>query len=648
MLRYRTILSLLLAVAFPFMMKAQQAIAVFNLIDLDYPGLQKVKTHVNAKNYDKAQEELLTYYRQRKFIQHPEVNRADREKFTNKKLSSSTLEKANKGLQHQFFVHKGYGYFDYGDTINWQYWPVKDNEVRWQLHRMYWWIPMGQAYWSTGDEAYAKEWVWQMRDWMKDNPRGLSKENDRFAWRQLETARRVQDQTNLFNYFIDSRHFTSDFLIEFLYNYHVHAEHVRGKCSERGNHLLFEAQRMIYAGGFFPEFKNAPIWRKEGITILNKEINKQVYPDGLQYELSLNYHIAAINIFLKAYYMAQLCNMAHEFPPSYAKAVENMIMATINTSFPDHTYPMFSDAKRESKSNMLKNYKAWTKVFPKNEVIQYYATEGKEGVAPQHRSKALFNSGFYTFRNGWDDASTVMVLKASPPAFWHSQPDNGTFELWVNGRNFMPDAGCYVYGGDTEIMKLRNWYRQSKVHQTLTLDNKDINVDAQLIDWSSSSNLDKLVYQNPSYEDLAHQRSIFFVNQSFFVIVDKAIGEGTGQIDLHYQLIEGEADIKLKHNNACTTFDDGNNLFIQCFANNPMQMIEEEGKVSYAYRKEIPRPAFAFRQQKNDANSTQYITVIYPFCGQKPPKVKAAFISSPDGKQQVEVIVNKEEHLLEI
>ncbi|WP_185969007.1 heparin-sulfate lyase HepC [Carboxylicivirga sp. M1479] len=645
MLKLKRLLFIFLVAVFPFIGEAQKAKDAFELLNLNYPGLEAVKKHVGNNDFKLAQEALLAYYRHRLVIQHPEVNRTDRE--SQKKPSASTFEKADKGMDHQFFVHKGYGYFDYGDTINWQYWPVKDNEVRWQLHRMYWWIPMGQVYWSTGDERYSAEWVWQMRDWIKDNPRGLSKENDRFAWRQLETARRVQDQTNLFNYFIDSPHFTDDFLIEFLINYHTHAERIREKYSDRGNHLLFEAQRIIYAGGFFPEFKQASVWRKEGIDILNTEIAKQVYPDGLQYELSLNYHVAAINIFLKAYYMAQLSNMADEFPASYAQAVESMIMATINTSFPDHSYPMFSDAKKESKKNMLKNYKAWTKVFPENDVIRYYATEGKEGHAPEYLSKALKYGGFYTFRNGWDKKSTAMILKASPPAFWHSQPDNGTFELWVNGRNFMPDAGCYVYGGDDEIMKMRNWYRQSKVHQTLTLNNEDLFVDAQLIDWMTSPELDKLVYENPSYEGLTHQRTVYFIDQSFFVIVDKAIGPASGQIDLHYQLVEGDAVVDVANKRAYTTFRDDNNLLIQCFANAPVTMLEEEGKVSYAYRRELKRPAFAFQQSKTDTSNTQYITVIYPFTGQKPPKVKAVFTSATDGSQQVEVIVNKQKHLLE-
>ncbi|MFD1631311.1 heparin-sulfate lyase HepC [Pseudopedobacter beijingensis] len=594
----------------------------FQYINLDYTGLEQVKKLVEKKKYDDAAKALLTYYKHRS-IKHPDYNIEDRSKFSGKPLAKDNQEKADKGLEHLFFVHKGYGYFDFGKDINWQYWPIKDNEIRWQLHRTYWWIPMGLAYWSSGDEKYAKEWTLQYLDWIKKNPLGLSKENDRFAWRALEVATRVQDQTAMFNMFISSPHFTPEFLMAFLNNYNRHAEYILNNYSDKGNHLLFEAQRMIYAGAFFPEFKEAATWRKSGIEILNTEIKKQIYDDGLQIELSPNYHTATINIFLKALRMTQLANLDNEFPSSYKETIEKMIMAQGDFSFPDYTYPMFSDAKLETKSSMLKNYKDWLQVFPKNKVIQYYASNGKKGEAPNYLSSALKDGGFYTFRNSWKDTATVMVLKASPPAFWHSQPDNGTFDLWVNGRNFMPDAGAYVYGGDEEILKLRNWYRQTRVHKTLTLNNENMDTcDAKLIKWNTSDNLDILVYKNPSYKNLDHIRTVLFVNKKYFVIFDSAEGEAKGNIGVHFQLAENcNPSYNTQENAVSTGYKDGNNLLVRNFNTGKARFVMEEGKVSYSYRQEAQRPAFVFEQDKKDAKAVNFATVLYPFTGSKVPSI---------------------------
>ena len=64
---------------------------------------------------------------------------------------------------------------------------------------------------------------------------------------------------------------------------------------------------------FFPEFKEATDGER-GISILNREIKKQVYPDGVNKELDPHYHLAAINIFCKALRMADVNGFRQEFP----------------------------------------------------------------------------------------------------------------------------------------------------------------------------------------------------------------------------------------------------------------------------------------------------------------------------------------------
>ena len=136
---------------------------------------------------------------------------------------------------------------------------------------------------------------------MKDNKKFSDDvENARFAWRPLEISHRLQDQISQFTLFVNSPNFTPEFLTEFLVNYNRHAEYILGHYSKMGNHLLFEAQRMFFAGTFFPEFKDAKTWQQSGIGILNREIKKQVFDDGGQFELDPHYHLACIGIFIRA------------------------------------------------------------------------------------------------------------------------------------------------------------------------------------------------------------------------------------------------------------------------------------------------------------------------------------------------------------
>ena len=77
-------------------------VEAFSLLNLDYPGLEKVKAlHQEGKDTEAAQA-LLNYYRTRTNVKTPDINL--------KKLSISKDEQkmADEALQHTFFAHKGY------------------------------------------------------------------------------------------------------------------------------------------------------------------------------------------------------------------------------------------------------------------------------------------------------------------------------------------------------------------------------------------------------------------------------------------------------------------------------------------------------------------------------------------------------------
>jgi heparan-sulfate lyase len=616
--------------------KAQQPInkSSFGIINLNYPGLEKVKNAVEQGKYNEAANALLHYYQLKIGAKKPDFSNLEIQVDTTGAIDAKTKETADSALLHLFKTQEAYGYFNFGKDINWQLWPVKDNEVRWQLHRIKWWLPMALVYGKTKNEAYAKEWMLQFADWARKNPLGLSADNDKYAWRPLEVSDRIQNLVPTLSIFINSPNFTPVFLMDFLKSYHQQADYLPSHYATEGNHRLFEAQRTLFAGASFPEFNDASKWRKSGIEVLNTEIKKQVYADGVQFELSPVYHAAAIDIFVKALKGAQKANVENEFPASYKQTVEKMVMAFINITFPNYNQPMFGDSWLAKKELRLGQFLSWSTIFPDNQFIKYFATNGTAGEKPNWFSNALATAGFYTFRNGWEEKSTIMILKASPPGSFHAQPDNGTFELWVNGRNFTPDAGCFVYSGDAEITRQRNWYRQTRVHSTLTLDNQNVVITkAHQEKWetapaqSSSAQIkelgfDILTYTNPSYSDLNHRRSVLFINQKYFLVIDQAIGKATGKLGTHFQLKEDSKPVFDKTGNKVyTTYADGNNLLIQNFNTDQVALAEEDGKVSYNYQKEIVRPAFAFEKQKKDQKAQSFISIVYPYHGAKTPKI---------------------------
>lgn len=596
----------------------------FNNINLDYKGLEKVKTLVVSNRYEDAAKELLKYYRNRTDVRHLDFDSNDNEKFAGKKVNDNTQELANNILLHKFKPHKGYPTYDYGKDINWQYRPVQDQLLTTFLHRTAFWEPLGIVYRSTGDEQYAKEWLFEIRDWIRKNKQGAYPDDKDYAWKAFVVSFRLNHWSGYFNLFLNSPNFTPVFLMEFLDSYNEQANYVMTNYTDVGNHRLYEALHMMYAGSSFPEMKQAANWRKSGIVVLNEEIKKQLLPDGVQFELSPSYHIGTIKIFLDALQIAQLNNAEKEFPENYRNSVKKMILAVGKYSFPDYTFPLYGNSFLTNKSLMLKNYQLWAKAFPENKVIEYYATDGASGKQPDYLSSSLPNAGFYAFRNGWDSKSTVMQIKVGPPAEFHSHPDNGNFVLWVKGRDFTPDSGSFIYAnvGNQENAK-RDWYRSTKAHQTLTLDNKNIENDAKVTKWQAEGNTQLLSYNNPSYKDLNHQRSFLFIDKSFFVIIDRAVGTAKGNLGIHYSLKEdSKATLNTANNSITTNYSDGNNLLIQVLNKDKVTIKEERSFVSYQYQKETPRPAFVFEKPKNDEKTQGFISILYPYDGNTAPEIK--------------------------
>lgn len=110
---------------------------IFSLLNLDYPGLEQVKALYQAQKKEEAAQALLSYYRERKDIHHPDIN------LENIRLSPENKKRADDAMQHIFYGQEGYEPTFYGKDINWKYWPIKDNEIRWMLHRHKWFIRWG-------------------------------------------------------------------------------------------------------------------------------------------------------------------------------------------------------------------------------------------------------------------------------------------------------------------------------------------------------------------------------------------------------------------------------------------------------------------------------------------------------------------------
>ena len=644
--------------------------AVFDQLNLDYPGLEKVKQYHEAGEDYLAASALLEYYRTRTNVINPNLSLVD------VTYSDADLSKANYALEYRFYVNgqledpaigKPYSVGKAG-AINWANNPKGTSaEYQKQLHRHQWFIPQAKVYRGTHDEKYINSWIEVYGDWIVQNPKPEAGPIDEGPWWQLQVAARVLDQVQLLDYYKTSSNFTPEWLTTFLVSFAEQADFLQAyPYKSGGNILITQANALATAGTLMPEFKNAENWKNKGNEILNTEI-QQFLADGWHKEFSLHYHIGVIDNFYEAMKLANANGQSVEFKDALRKAVEVVMHFTYPNFFAkgsssdseeklDQIVPMFNDSWNKTRSILTKNFKKYSEMFPESDELKYMATSGNGGASqgntPGNEMKLFEDAGFYIMRNGWVPESTVMIFSnnkfndesTSFASYSHNQPDNGTFELWFNGKNLFPDSGSYVYAGEGEVMEQRNWHRQTCVHNTVTLDNKNLDTTESVTKlWQPEGAIQTLVTENPSYKNLKHRRSVFFVDNTYFVIVDEMAGSGKGSINLHYQMPKGEIANSREDMTFLTQFEDGSNMKLQCFGPAGMSMKKEPGWCSTAYRKRYKRMNVSFNVRKDGEEAVRYITVIYPVKkSADAPKFDAKFKNKAfdENGLEVEVKVN--------
>lgn len=634
---------------------------LFELINLNYPGLEKARALYEAdKKYDAAKA-ILEYYRTRVSINNPNISLINIIVTEDDKLKADFALDNNRFFVNNYYedVAKKMPYsLNSNGSINWLFRPTgSDNEYQRQLHRHQWFVPQAKVYRTTQDEKYILSWINVYKDWLANNPMPETGTNTT-TWWQLQVAERVIGQTQLFDYYKHSRNFTPEWFSDFMVHLASHSDFLVKYPYSEGNILISQGSALASAGVLFPEFNKASEWMNTGFDILDTEIKKQFLDDGMHYELDFSYHISAIADFYEVKKLADankaiVGNAAANFNSYLRKATQVVMHFTypnyfVNTASHSHLVPGFNDTRQTSwtRSVLNRNFTRYNEMFPDDNELLFMATYGSRGTKPATTPKAFSTSGTYMLRNGWDRLSTMLILSnnySNKPITLssHNQPDNGTFELYHKGRNFFPDAGVFAYTSDGNN-SAREWYRQTKVHNTMTLDGKNItNAKGTSLTVQSNAQVEVIATENQGYNNFKHRRYVFFVNKTFFVLVDEGIGTANGTVNLNFNLCEGDNEVIISNNQngAHTNFADGNNIIVRTFGNESLATIPFTGKVSYTPGIEFNRKSYSVNMNKTTGQTARYITVIYPTNQAATDQINATF-SQPFKEHGVSVEIN--------
>jgi len=442
--------------------------------------------------------------------------------------TTRVLEAAEAALAHRVDL-LGSGPVELGGRIDWhadfksgRRWPrahfkrqqlvhlddSSDVKVPWELSRFHWALPLGQAAILTGDDRYAEGARELLESWIEENPYSFS-----INWGvAMEPALRLLSWTWLFKVFAKTESWSDPaFRMRLLRSLYLHADFVERHLEEgpiNGNHFTADATGLLVAGLFFGEGRAPGRWARRGWQMLERELPRQVYVDGVDFECATGYHRLVLELFLLAALYRRACGL--DVPDAYRKRLVAMGRFAATYTRADGTAPSWGDADDARAlpfGGQAPEDHGWVaclvgRAFGEPDLIETErsaeeawwllpeAGSEQRSQAPPRASKGFPEGGVYVMRNERDHVFVDCGPVGTGGLGGHGHNDCLGFEAVLDGVLLIVDRGSFVY---TASIEERNSFRATAAHNTPRIDGEEINrIDPRLL-WSLENDARPLV-----------------------------------------------------------------------------------------------------------------------------------------------------------
>ncbi len=497
-----------------------------------------------------------------------------------------------------------------------------DVKVPWELSRFQHLPTLGKAYWFTRNEKYALEFVNQITDWAVKNPPQIG-----VNWScTMDVAIRAVNWIWGYYFFADSPSFSPDDHLLFLKSILAHGRHIANNLeySEvRGNHYLSDLVGLVFLGVMFPEFKESQKWLDFGLKELILEMEKQVHPDGVDFEAAIGYHRLVLELFLSVALLTRINHIS--MPDGFLSCLEKMFEFMMHYIRPDGNAPVIGDAD-DGRLQILSSYSKenindhryllaiGAVLFDRGDFAQAAGRFFEEALwllSPsaldefnklkvatrvQPQSKDFTPGGFFILRH----QDLYLICRCGDIGLkgkgGHGHCDQLSFEIFAGGRPFIIDPGAYVYTADPDQ---RNQFRGTRYHNTVIVDGKEQNrfdaVDlfsmrndsrAKLLKWEKGKDFDIFEGEHFGYtrldEPVIHRREIILDKRvKAWEIVDFLSGKGRHEFEWNFHFDVG-VNVSEEAKGVKATAN-GSSLYINYSDQEGFRISIEEGWVSKSY-----------------------------------------------------------------
>lgn len=350
---------------------------------------------------------------------------------------------------------------------------VGNIKMTWEKSRHHHLTVLAAAYHHSKDERFAREVTSQIADWIQHNPfllgvhwtHPLEQAIRLIAWVWCERLLRGSEAYDAL--FVKNQGFWDSV---FQHQWFIEQTYSRG--SSANNHLIGEMAGLYVAASAWPQFDASERWRHLAKGFLEREIQRQTFPSGLNREQAFSYHLFTTEFFLLS--MAEAKQYDDAFSEDFIDRLVAMVNVLSQVTDCGGNLPRYGDGD-EGRAIQWQALGAprdlWLRTFG-NDLL---ASELTERPAEPTGSTLVKGAGLCVMRSTTAAGKEVFLLAdAGPHGFLsiaaHAHADALSFVLSVEGIPILIDPGTYVYHTDEHW---RDYFRSTHAHNTVIIDGED-------------------------------------------------------------------------------------------------------------------------------------------------------------------------------
>lgn len=598
-------------------------------INLDWPGMTDVRKSTGEGDWPAARRALASFIRS---MAVPEgffdITYEPPENIVT--YPEETEEAACERIMDHTLISVGVP-CAYGreNPVDWMANPTSNGYREWpyQLNRHHELKMLAHQYRLTGKAALAACAAELLASWLRQAtaPAADVMGFQTLCWRTIEGGIRTGcTWPYAFYTFHDCPAFSDDVLVDWIKSYVEHGRRL-SRNHMSGNWLIMEMNGLNHISQMLPFLKEAEAWKQQSFDSLTVELDRQLYPEGFQYELTTNYHNVIIINYQR---MLNLCRVMGEQPP---QALLDKLAPAIGFEhklmMPDGTIPDINDGSRFRVADLMR---ARRDVAPDHPIVRWLA-DGDSACQPKETSMLLPGSGFAVMRTGWGPEDAWALLDAGPFGRAHQHEDKLNVLFYAHGKLFLTEGGNYAY----DSSPMRSYVLDTASHNTVRVDglpqNRKVNyrwseemirMKAEGLEWHHGTAWDFAagVYDESYGPEAAvrarHSRRAFFRREGepLLIVVDRVQADEPHTFEWLWHIDSVSRGVTAE----CAAFDDADVAYSRGAAEviTGQEEPEWQGFVATGTKQGMYRPVPCLCVRA-EANALRLTTVIAPRCGAK-------------------------------